>query len=100
MDFTDHVLRALAEGVTRLEDGDPNDIEQARKVRIQMLEDHGLVLEGGEWIYSSKATSGWAADGKGGSEFIGMGVTGKWPRRPGTAIFFDPDLTYFVRHTD
>ena len=58
--LTRAMLNALAEGVSRLEDGDPSNIWDAREVRVAMLKEHGLILSGGSWVSQSEASFGYA----------------------------------------
>lgn len=57
--LTPAMLRALGEGVERLEKGDESDCAKAKEVRNTMARDHKLVLSRYEWFPAADVTSGY-----------------------------------------
>lgn len=100
--LTPAVLAALAEGVQRLEDGDPNQVALAREVRNMMARDHQLVEEGYRWHPASLSTSGYVrphtyafqtADGR----WCVQGYANLQELAPGQVLCFDPECTIPLR---
>jgi hypothetical protein len=101
--LTPAVLAALAEGVDRLERGDPKMNEQAREVRKMMAVDNGLVLSRFEWFPAADVTSGYVKPGVYASKAIADrlwnvdGYDQPQELAPGQQIFLDFDCTVPLR---
>ena len=97
------VLRALAEGVDRLNDGDPDDRRVAEQVEHFMLTEHGIVLERMTWVPKEQVTQGYVL---GGTQPVvafqnveDQWTTGTQVLPPGTKVYLDADCTLFLRKT-
>lgn len=102
--MTPAVLRALAEGVDRLNDGDPDDRRTAEQVEYFMLTEFSLVRERMSWMPKHQVTQGYVL---GGTQPVyafkaadGQWTTGKQVLPPGVEVYKDPDCTVFLRKTD
>lgn len=101
IDLTSAILRTLAEGIDRLNDGDDADCDAATEAE-KALAKAGYVVENGQAYPAAETTSGFVKgkDGQGVYTF----VTGKgdWSPavEPGTTLFLDRDCTTPVRTID
>lgn len=100
------VLRALGEGVDRLNDGDESDIRAARVADRTLLCNMGLVRQNTSYGPKEEATSGYVTDGHGTAWEAWQAADGSWvaldgqktvPVGPGSTLYADPDLAVKLR---
>jgi hypothetical protein len=78
--LTPEMLKVMAEGISRLNDGDPNDIALAEIVERQVFEQTGLVYRSRRFIAQGDVTYGWAwREEYGDYDLAGMDRNGQWP---------------------
>jgi len=103
LNVTPEVLRALAAGLDRLNDGDEGDRAQADAVALQVFQAARLAWDGHGFCPASEATHGYV-------EINGAGVyayqtaSGAWSAfafgnvEEGTRLYFDEACTLFMRN--
>jgi len=95
---TPAILRALAEGVDRLNDGDEQDCARAREVEDLVFERLGLVRAAYHWEPKEARTSGYTrANG-----YVWVNAEGEWSAErgavePGTELFLTRQCKRLLR---
>lgn len=101
MDLDNNMLEALAEGVMRLENGDPGQVAIAQAVRRSMAE-KGFALSRGEWIPAAEVSGGYVKKGV----YASQGIGGRWwvdgyaeaqELAPAQTLYLDYDCTVPLR---
>lgn len=88
------VLRTLAEGIDRLNDGDDRDRQAADETR-KVLAQAGYVVENGQTYPATETTDGYIAGGT----HVFITAAGHWSKRvkPGSTLFLDEECTVPLR---
>jgi len=87
------ILECLAHGLYDLNKGDLSDRATADQVEIEMLKEHDLILQHGEWVPSAEATHGYVFRNNDGV-YVSR-CNGVWhdpdgvPLTKGSVVFFD-----------
>jgi hypothetical protein len=103
IELTPEVLRALAEGIDRLNDGDTSDRAVVEAVETQVLDQAGLVCKHGLWVAREEATGGYIKqDGEARyvwKDYEGFWVTSEDTVPLGVDVYLDADCKHLVCKT-
>ena len=102
IELTPAILRAIAVGIDRLNDGDPEDCQNADEAQKALVAAARLLARNGQCYLAYEATDGYVLGGEEKGTYVFQTASGAWSgdAEVGQTLYLDADCTVPLRDID